>query len=774
MLHGGEQAPGRRARWALAIATLLLPAATPLRAQPTILVPGTVFRPPVPPPAIGFGRVVGGRGQSPFRADGSGASLIVGAPLAQGPGGVSSGRVYSFSHPYDANEVTVLDSPSPAVGGQFGAAVAPIDPGDVLIGAPGENGGAGALYRVRFAPPPSSTTSSTTLPPTPPPSIETVPNHPPIAGEAFGAAVAVAGQLALAGAPAFGVQNAPGTAYLIDTTTPGATPRELHSPTPSAGALFGAAVAFSPDGLDAFVGAPFEGGAGHETGAVYRFDAATGGFVRTFANPGTAEPGGGVQDGFGAAVATGTNFVVVGAPLADGAAEGAGVVHVFDIGGSLISTIVNPSPSVNTAFGAAVAVVGSRILVGAPFDDGDVPDGGAVYAFEGDRGSPSFGMPATPIRLALPAPTRSALLGFSIAPVGTGGDVAVGAPAPEDIGNGMAIVFAACGNGERAGEQCDDGNLEPGDGCSATCTMEPPICLTSSLLGLLPDATESAAVFCDCGRNAGDACDDGIACTQADTCAGPGGQCTGTPDNSLCNDGNPCTDDRCDAAAGCVNQPVVCEADSDPCSVNECNPSTGTCSHRALNCDCRTDAECDDSNACNGGELCVRPCKGCNLIRAGRQCCDRELTCQLEFAAPPPGTSCDDHNACTVTDTCQTSGQCAGDALTGVANVCCVFQGLPGVDACAGQRIDPVQKKMNRGATLAQKACGAKKLAKQRGFVRRELMVLQQSGMAAQALARKRGRRPPRITEACRDALLSLSHEPAASARAFLSSAARR
>jgi cysteine-rich repeat protein len=751
---------GRPARWAIAIAALLLPVATPLGAQPTVLVPGTVFRPPVPPPANGFGRAVGGRVQSPF---GSGASLVVGAPLAEGTGGVAAGRVYIFSDPYDVRQVTPLDSPTPTAGGQFGAAVAGIGLVDVLVGAPGENAGAGALYRAQF--PPVMTTS---------PSVGTISNHPPVPGESFGAAVATAGRLALVGAPAFGVQSAAGTAYLIDTMNPGATPLELRRPVPTTGALFGAAVAFSPAGFDAFVGAPFEGGAGRETGAVYLFDAATGVLVRTFANPGAANPGGGVQDGFGAAVATGTNFLVVGAPFADEGAEGAGVVHVFDTAGSLIKTVGNPNPTVDAAFGAAVAVVGSQILVGAPFDDGDVVDGGAVYVFDGDRSSPSFGTPIAPARLALPVPTRSALLGFSIAPVGTAGDVAVGAPDPEDLGNGMAIVFAACGNGELAGEQCDDGNVVPGDGCSASCTTEPPNCGTSSSFGLLPAVAQSAAVFCNCTDTAGAPCDDGIACTLNDVCAGPGGQCVGTPNDSLCNDGNPCTVDRCDTAAGCVNEPVVCPDDGDPCTVDECTPSSGACSRRALNCDCRTDAECDDGNTCNGGELCVRPCKGCNLFQAARQCCDRELTCQLEFAPPPPGASCDDHNACTAQDACQASGQCAGDALTGVTSVCCVFQDQPGVDACTGQRIDPVQKKMNRGGMLAQKACGAKKLAKQRGFVRRELMVLQQAGAAAQALARKRGRKTPRITEVCRDALLRLSQEPVVSARAFLSSAARR
>src|SRR5262245_40281392 len=654
MPHAGEQAAARTARWTIAMAALLLAAATPLRAQPTVLVPGTVFRAPVPPPANGFGRAVGGGVQSPF---GSGASLVVGAPLAQGPGGIAAGRVYLFSDPYDSTQVTVLDSPRPAAGGQFGAAVAGIGPGDILIGAPGENAGAGALYRAV----------------SPPSMIGPISNHPPVPGEAFGAAIAVAGQRALVGAPAFGIQTAAGTAYLIDPTNPGTAPLELRRPVPSASALFGAAVAFSPDGLDAIVGAPFEGGADRQTGAVYLFDAGTGVLVRTFANPDAAKPGGGVQDGFGAAVATGTTFLVIGAPFADEGAEGAGLVHVFDTGGSLIRTIGNPNPTVDAAFGAAVAVVGSRILVGVPFDDGDVVDGGAVYVFDGDPGSPGFGTEMA--RLALPAPARSALLGSSIAPVGTAGDVAAGAPGSDDLGNGVVIVFAACGNGELAGEQCDDGNLLPGDGCSPSCTTEPPNCGGTSSFGraravALSAGAQSAVVFCDCGSAAGDGCDDGIACTQGDTCAGPGGQCAGTPNDTLCNDGNPCTVDRCDASAGCVNEPVVCPDDADPCTVDECSPSTGACTRRALNCDCRADAECDDGNACNGSELCVRPCKGCNLFQAALACCDRERTCQLEFAPPPPGTSCDDHNACTASDVCQASEQCAGGALTGAASVC--------------------------------------------------------------------------------------------------------
>jgi cysteine-rich repeat protein len=35
---------------------------------------------------------------------------------------------------------------------------------------------------------------------------------------------------------------------------------------------------------------------------------------------------------------------------------------------------------------------------------------------------------------------------------------------------------ARCGNGVlEAGEECDDGNTDSGDGCSATCQLEPAV-----------------------------------------------------------------------------------------------------------------------------------------------------------------------------------------------------------------------------------------------------------------------------------------------------------
>ena len=42
---------------------------------------------------------------------------------------------------------------------------------------------------------------------------------------------------------------------------------------------------------------------------------------------------------------------------------------------------------------------------------------------------------------------------------------------------------AACGDGERAGdEECDDGDLDPGDGCDEECVVEPDQCVTYNVL----------------------------------------------------------------------------------------------------------------------------------------------------------------------------------------------------------------------------------------------------------------------------------------------------
>ena len=103
--------------------------------------------------------------------------------------------------------------------------------------------------------------------------------------------------------------------------------------------------------------------------------------------------------------------------------------------------------------------------------------------------------------------------------------VSIGGTSPTSAADRFTYAAPTCGNGTLGpGEQCDDGNITTGDGCSAECTIEscftcvgqPSICSPAS---------------------AGTACDDGNACTVGETCDGSGvcGGFTSCRVNSSCN-----------------------------------------------------------------------------------------------------------------------------------------------------------------------------------------------------------------------------------------------
>ena len=189
------------------------------------------------------------------------------------------------------------------------------------------------------------------------------------------------------------------------------------------------------------------------------------------------------------------------------------------------------------------------------------------------------------------------------------------------------------------GVDCDDndpdnypGNLENcsdlhDNNCNQDVDCQDPICL---------------------GRS----CDDGDACTQADACQA--GACTGAspvvcspldqchdagvcdpgtgvcsnpakPDNSTCDDGDACTQaDTCQAGACTGANPVVCN-DLNLCTVDQCYPPTGQCLFMPVNC--------SNGLFCDGMETC-NPANG---------------ACQP--ALPP---DCSDQDACTL-DACDES-----------------------------------------------------------------------------------------------------------------------
>lgn len=145
------------------------------------------------------------------------------------------------------------------------------------------------------------------------------------------------------------------------------------------------------------------------------------------------------------------------------------------------------------------------------------------------------------------------------------------------------------------------------------------------------------------------------------------GACEPMPNlGAACDDGNACTtEDACGANAECVGTAVSCEANANPCVVNECNPQSGQCEPRALPpssaCDdgngCTVDDSCDEAGACGGREKDCSALTGTCLIG----------TCNLtsgecEALPGPEGEQCDDDDPCTIDDQCDVTGNCAGSA----------------------------------------------------------------------------------------------------------------
>lgn len=159
---------------------------------------------------------------------------------------------------------------------------------------------------------------------------------------------------------------------------------------------------------------------------------------------------------------------------------------------------------------------------------------------------------------------------------------------------------------------CDDGEVCTSDGCdpASGCVFNPNTFL----------------------------CDDGNACTVNDRCSG--GSCApGTPKN--CNDSNPCTDDSCNASTGCVNTPnsALCSdgnacTEGDQCGGGSCAPGSPKI--------------CADQDACNGVETCD-PASGC--VPGTPPACDDDDACTQD--------SCDPVVGClNLPMTCQTSDEC--------------------------------------------------------------------------------------------------------------------
>jgi len=237
------------------------------------------------------------------------------------------------------------------------------------------------------------------------------------------------------------------------------------------------------------------------------------------------------------------------------------------------------------------------------------------------------------------ADSCDALLGCQSTAVADGTSCADGT-----VCNGAeTCVAGACTAGTPL--NCDDGNVCTADSCDA-------------LLGCQNVAVAD-----------GTSCADGTVCNGAETCVA--GACTaGTP--LVCDDGNACTADSCDALLGCQNVPV---ADGTACQDgNLCNGSetcvAGTCTEGTPLAD---GLSCSDGNLCNGAETCLAgSCLAGTPLADGAPCLDGDVCngsemCQGGICLAGTPLACDDGNMCTA-DSCDLLLGCKNDPIPDCGN----------------------------------------------------------------------------------------------------------
>lgn len=258
------------------------------------------------------------------------------------------------------------------------------------------------------------------------------------------------------------------------------------------------------------------------------------------------------------------------------------------------------------------------------------------------------------------------------------------------------------GEGFVTERNCDDSNpCTVGDGCEdRRCVPGKPLdCGDGNPCTADVCTTDGGCMHAPLD---GVSCDDGDPCSTHDRCVE--GTCLGEARD--CSDGNPCTDDFCEPARGCVHLPnqawcedgdpctgmdsctlgiclgtpvMVCD-DLDPCTKDRC--AMGTCVYEPVpECGpCVEDPECDDGNPCSQDLCSSGSC--IHIFAPGAGCCEKD-------------TDCFDSNDCTL-DQCLNIpfGTCRRRAI---ADVDCCVTGILAADFQSGDPQGFVPEALNQG-----------------------------------------------------------------------------
>ena len=300
----------------------------------------------------------------------AGDLVLVGQSRATASPPAAMGGVHVFRRVGDAwTEVGTFAAGDTELGDGFGAALA-ADGATLAVGAPRAADGAGAVYL--FTRRPDGTWGEVAR--------LVLPDGRP--GDLLGAALALRGNLLLAGAP--GRDSAAGAAYAFRRRDEGWGAGSRIAPGFEPGDRFGSALAIA--GEQVVVGAPGPLGGQGGRGSLVRA-----GFAAVFrpvagdqwAEVGRLLPGTDTVRALGAAVAARDDAIFVGAPLANAST---GMVYEFRREGSgweLADRLVPAGAGGGTRFGLVLALAGDELLASAP---GAPQHPGAVSVFSRQSG----------------------------------------------------------------------------------------------------------------------------------------------------------------------------------------------------------------------------------------------------------------------------------------------------------------------------------------------------------------------------------------------------
>ncbi len=339
----------------------------------------------------------------------SGARVVVGAYGDDtGAADAGSAYVYDLSSGTPAAPVTTLNNPAPVASDSFGNAVS-ISGTRLVVGARQDDALAtdsGSVYAYDLT---SGTPAVPNL---------TLNNPGTEASDYFGTSVALSGTTLVVGSlyDNTGAGDA-GSAYVFDLVsgTPTVPIHTLNNPAPLASDEFGSSGAIA--GTKIVIGSLRDDAGATDAGSAYIYDITSG--TPTVPTVTLNSPGPSTDDRFGIATAISGTRTAVGMPREDTGASNAGSVFVYDSTSGTptvpVFTLSNPGPAADDNFGNAVAIQGSRVLVGTPFDDTTAANSGAAYFYD-----LSSGTPTVPVYTFInPVPGANDNFGNSVALEGT-------------------------------------------------------------------------------------------------------------------------------------------------------------------------------------------------------------------------------------------------------------------------------------------------------------------------------------------------------------------